>query len=59
MEQADLIYRLHWACVDARVMGMPAPRNLDAGVVMERHRSLFWLAGCDDMCDWDEVDLST
>lgn len=59
LEQADLIYRLHWACVDARVMGMPAPRNLDAGVVMERHRSLFWLAGCDDMCDWDEVDLST
>lgn len=59
LEQADLIYRLHWACVDARVMGMPAPRNLDAGVVMERHHSLFWLAGCDDMCDWDEVDLST
>ena len=59
LEQADLIYRLHWACVDARVMGMPAPWKVDAGVVMERHHALFWLAGCDGMCPWDEVDLST
>lgn len=59
LEQADLIYRLHWACVDARVMNMPAPQGLEAGVVMERHRALFWLAGCDDMCLWDDVDLST
>lgn len=59
LEQADLIYRLHWACVDARVMGMPAPWNVEAGVVMERHHALFWLAGCDGMCSWDEVDLST
>ena len=59
LDQADLIYRLHWACVDARVMGMPAPGGLEEGVVMERHRALFWLAGCDDMCLWDEVDLST
>lgn len=59
LEQADLIYRLHWACVDAQVMNMPAPQGVDAGVVMERHRALFWLAGCDDMCGWDDVDLST
>ena len=59
LEQADLIYRLHWACVDARVMNMPAPQGLEEGVVMERHRALFWLAGCDNMCPWDDVDLST
>ena len=59
LDQADLIYRLHWACVDARVMGMPTPQGLEEGVVMERHRALFWLAGCDDMCGWDDVDLST
>ena len=59
LDQADLIYRLHWACVDARVMGMPAPQVLEDGVVMERHRALFWLAGCDEMCGWDDVDLST
>lgn len=59
LEQADLIYRLHWACVDARVMSMPAPQGLEEGVIMERHRALFWLAGCDRMCPWDDVDLST
>ena len=59
LDQADLIYRLHWACVDARVMNMPAPQELEEGVVMERHRALFWLAGCDEMCGWDDVDLST
>lgn len=59
LDQADVIYRLHWACVDAQVMGMPAPAGLESGVVMERHRALFWLAGCDGMCGWDDVDLST
>ena len=59
LDQADQIYSLHWACVDARVMNMPAPQGLEEGVVMERHRALFWLAGCDEMCPWDEVDLST
>ena len=59
LEQADLIYRLHWACVDARVMNMPAPLGLESGVVMERLHALFWLAGCDDMCGWDDVDGST
>lgn len=59
LQQADLIFRLHWACVDAQVMKMPPPQGVDAGVVMERHRSLFWLAGCDNMCPWDDVDLST
>ena len=59
LEQADLIYRLHWACVDARVMDMPAPQGLEPGVVMERHRALFGLAGMDELCGWDDVDLST
>ena len=59
LEQADLIYRLRWACEDARVMGMSAPQGLESGVAMERHRALFWLAGVDHMCPWDEVDLST
>ena len=59
LDQADLIYRIHWVCVDARVMNMPAPQELEEGVVMERHRALFWLAGCDEMCPWDDVDLST
>jgi len=59
LDAADLIYRMDWACVDARVNGFPAPAGLDGGVVMERHHALFWLAGCDGGCDWDDVDLST
>lgn len=59
LDQADLIYRLRWACEDARVMGMPAPCGVDSGVALERHRALFWLAGIDGMCGWDDVDLST
>lgn len=59
LDAADLIYRIDWACVDARVMGMKAPAELDAGVVVERHRSLFWLAGIDERCAWDDIDLST
>lgn len=59
LDQADLIYRLRWACEDARIMGMPAPQGVESGVAMERHRALFWLAGVDEMCGWDDVDLST
>lgn len=58
-DQADLAYLLHWACVDARIHGFPAPYGLDEGVVMERHQVLFWLAGCDHSCGWDDVELST
>ena len=58
LDQADLIYRLHWCCVSARLKGCAAPQGLDEGVVMERHRALFWLAGCGE-AEWDDVDLST
>lgn len=59
LDMADLYYLLHWASVDARISDLPAPQGLDEGVVMERRRALFWLAGCDDLCPWDDVDLST
>ena len=55
LDQADLIYRLHWCCVSARLKGCAAPQGLDEGVVMERHRALFWLAGCGE-AEWDDVD---
>ena len=43
LDQADLILRLDWACVDARTKNQAAPGNLDSGVVFERHHSLNWL----------------
>ena len=52
--------------------GFPAPGGILPDVVMERHRALFWAAGCmtadpgegrkgqaDRSAGWDRVDLST
>lgn len=43
LDQADLILRLDWACVSARVKNKTAPGGLDSGVVLERHHALNWL----------------
>lgn len=56
LSAADLIFRLDWACVDARIHGLPAPAGMDGGVVMERHKALNWLVTGEE---WDLVDTST
>ncbi len=58
LDQADLIYRYHWATTDARIKGQPAPAKLDGGVVMERHYVLNWLIGYMDQA-WDDVSTDT
>lgn len=58
LDAADLIYRYHWAVVDARVNGRQPPAGLDPGVVMERHYALNWLVGYADQ-DWDDVTTDT
>jgi hypothetical protein len=58
LDQADLILRLDWACVNARVKKEPAPGNLDKGVVFERHHSLNWLINYMNQ-DWDNVSTDT
>lgn len=58
LDEADLIYRYDWACVDARIKGQPAPAGLDAGVVVERHRMLNWITCYLDQ-DWDDVRTDT
>ncbi|MEH0153459.1 DUF4272 domain-containing protein [Limibacter armeniacum] len=52
LDQADLYYRVHWACVDAGVKNQPVPANLNANVVYERHYSLNWLIRYMEL-DWD------
>ncbi|OQP45387.1 hypothetical protein A4D02_33880 [Niastella koreensis] len=52
--QADLILRLDWACVNAKLKNESAPGNLDSGVVFERHHSLNWLINYLNQ-DWDHV----
>lgn len=57
LDQADLIYRYDWACVDARLKQQDAPENMNASVVVERHGALNWLIQRDG--DWDNPDLNT
>ncbi len=58
LDQADLILRLNWACVSARVKGQSAPANLEKGVVFERHYALNWLIKYMNQ-DWDDVSTDT
>ncbi len=54
-EQVDLIYRMHWAAVNARFTGTKV--NLNESILSERRRALDWMYGVDE--DWDEVPLDT
>lgn len=58
LDQADLIYRYHWAIVNARLSGAEPPGSLDCSVVYERHYSFNWLLGCLKE-DWDDVSTNT
>jgi uncharacterized protein DUF4272 len=40
LDQADLIYRYHWAVRNARIKGQQVPAALDPGVTEERHYAL-------------------
>ena len=59
LDEADLIYRYHWACVEARLKQAPMPADMNASVVMERHAALNWLIDNDGQDDWDNPDVST
>lgn len=56
LDEADLIFRMDWACVEARlrndrsIMG-----DLFPDVVVERHKGLNWLIGAYYSEDWDTV----
>jgi hypothetical protein len=58
LDQADLIYRYHWAVVDALVKGKDAPAKLEKGVVQERHYVLNWLVGYMEQ-EWDDISTDT
>ncbi len=59
LDEADLIYRYDWACVNARLKGERPPANMDSGVVVERHKGLNWLIGAYGSDDWDNVQANT
>jgi hypothetical protein len=58
LDALDLTFRLHWACVDARINEREAPSGLEPGVIAERHYALNWLINFED-ADWDDVDTPT
>lgn len=59
LDEADLIYRYHWACVDARIHGRPMPGGMNEEVVVERHMALNWLIGDEKAQDWDHIVVDT
>ncbi|MGF6148328.1 Uncharacterised protein [Kingella potus] len=59
LDEADLIYRYHWACVDARVNGSGPLQGLESSVVVERRVGLWWMLDIDGQDDWDDVAMDT
>lgn len=51
----DYYYRLHWYCVDERLIGKQS--KLNEGLIYERRKSLEWIFNRTD--DWDDVEMST
>jgi Domain of unknown function (DUF4272) len=58
LDGADLIYRTHWAVVNARINNQPPPAGLDGGIVMERHYAFNWLIGYMGQ-EWDDISTDT
>jgi hypothetical protein len=57
LDQADLIYRYHWAVRNASIKGQQIPADLDPSVTEERHYALNWLIGTEQA--WDDVTTDT
>lgn len=55
LEKADLLFRMDWACVDARLKGERPTGNLNPDVVVEQHKGINWLIGASDAENWDTV----
>lgn len=58
LDQCDLVYRFHWACVNARVTGESGAGNLLADAVVEWHYALNWLTRYME-AEWDDVSTDT
>lgn len=60
LDATDLIFRMNWACVEARVKNSPAIQgDLFPDVVWEQHKGFNWLIGAYDAEDWDSVNPHT
>ena len=55
LDKADLLFRMDWACVNARLNGELPSGNLNPDVVVEQHKGINWLIGAFDAEEWDKV----
>lgn len=58
LDELDMIYRMHWASVEARLHHQHPEGGLDASIVYERHYALNWLTNYQEQA-WDEVTTDT
>lgn len=58
LDELDKIYRMNWACVDARIKNQQVGGNIHPSVIYERHYALNWLTKYQDQ-DWDDVQTNT
>ena len=58
LDEADLIYRYHWATEEVRVNNKSMISQINAEIIMERHHALNWLIGYMDE-EWDDVSTDT
>jgi hypothetical protein len=58
LEELDQAYRMHWACVQARITKQQPGGDLMDGVVYERHYALNWVTCYQDQA-WDDVSTDT
>jgi len=58
LDQADLLYRIHWAVRQASIDGQDL-EQLDADVVQEWHRAINWVTCYGGELDWEEVTTDT
>ncbi len=57
LNKLDETYRMHWACVDARIQGKII-KEIIPSIIYERHYALNWLVNLQNV-DWDEVHTNT
>ncbi|WP_420458225.1 DUF4272 domain-containing protein [Neolewinella sp.] len=58
LDELDQTYRMHWACVNARLRKEEVGGALDCSVVYERHYALNWLVDLEGD-GWDDVRTDT
>ena len=59
LDQADLLYRLHWAVRNSRLKGDATQLPVNPGVVQEWHRAVNWVIRYDQEDNWDYVATDT